>query len=122
MCGDLNTPRRELPHGEVISFARDPRGRLRPDRGQEWDDAELGVVPGLREIGFTDAFRSLHGYSERSPSWTWRQIAGHSGGWRIDHLFCSAELRPLSCVYHHAWREDGLSDHAALEADLELRA
>jgi exonuclease III len=104
----------------VISFARDSHGRLRRERGQEWDEAELGVVPGLRELGFTDAFRSLHGYSERSPSWTWNQVAGHAGGWRIDHLFCSWELRPLSCVYHHAWREDGLSDHAPLEAELEL--
>lgn len=119
-CGDLNVPRRELSDGEVISFARDSRGQLRRDRGQEWDEAELGVVPGLRDIGFADAFRSLHGYAERSPSWTWRQIAGHSGGWRIDHLFCSWELRPVSCTYHHAWREDGLSDHAPLEAELEL--
>ena len=119
LCGDLNIPRRELPDGEVISFARDSRGQLRRDRGQEWDEAELGVVPGLRELGFTDAFRALHGYAERSPSWTWRQIAGHGGGWRIDHLFCSWELRPRSCTYHHAWREDGLSDHAPLEAELE---
>ena len=34
LCGDLNIPRRELPDGEVISFARDSRGRLRPDRGR----------------------------------------------------------------------------------------
>ena len=65
LCGDLNIPRREFPDGEVISFARDSRGQLRRERGQEWDEAELGVVPGLREVGFTDAFRSLHGYSER---------------------------------------------------------
>jgi len=29
LCGDLNTPRRELPDGGVLSFARDSRGRLR---------------------------------------------------------------------------------------------
>lgn len=120
LCGDLNIPRRELPDGEVISFARDSRGVLRPERGREWDEAELGVVPGLGDLGFVDAFRSLHGYTDRSPSWTWRQIAGHGGGWRIDHLFCSWELRPVSCVYHHAWRDDGLSDHAPLEAEFEL--
>ena len=49
LCGDLNTPRRELENGEVMSFARDSRGVLRPDRGIAWDEAELGVVPGLRE-------------------------------------------------------------------------
>lgn len=118
LCGDLNTPRRELPGGETISFARDTRGRLRPERGQEWDRAELGVVPGLRELGYVDAFRSLHGYEAREPSWTWRRIAGHGGGWRLDHIFTSPALRPVACRYHHDWRERDLSDHSALEADL----
>jgi endonuclease/exonuclease/phosphatase family metal-dependent hydrolase len=121
VCGDLNTPRRELPGGEVMSFARDSRGRLRPERGPEWDAAELGVVPGLNDLGYADAFRSLHGYGAREPSWTWRQTAGHGGGWRLDHVFVSAELRPVSCTYHHDWRERGLSDHSALEAELVLR-
>ena len=118
LCGDLNTPRRELPDGQVISFARDSQGRLRSDRGPEWDDAELGIVPRLRELGYEDAFRSLHGYSKREPSWTWRRIAGHDGGWRLDHLFVSDELQPVAAVYHHDWREQGLSDHSALEVDL----
>ena len=119
LCGDLNTPRRELPDGRVISFARDTKGRLRPKRGVEWDAAELGVVPGLRELGFHDAFRFLHGYERREPSWTWRRVAGHGGGWRLDHLFASSELTPVACCYHHAWRDTELSDHSALEADLE---
>jgi exonuclease III len=118
LCGDLNTPRREQPDGTVWSFARDSRGRLREERAGFWDEAELGVVPGLRELGFRDAFRALHGYAERSPSWTFRRISGHGGGWRLDHVFCSAELEPRAARYHHDWRDDGLSDHAALEADL----
>jgi len=120
LCGDLNTPRRELPDGEVISFASDSNGRLRPERGTEWDVAELSVVPGLRELGYRDAFRSLHGYGSREPSWTWRRIAGHGGGWRLDHLFASRELQSVACRYHHDWRERDLSDHSALEADLEV--
>lgn len=119
LCGDLNTPRRELPDGEVLSFARDSRGRLRPDRGPEWDAAELGVVPGLRDLGYQDAFRALHGYAHREPSWTWQRVAGHSGGWRLDHLFASEALRPTAARYHHDWRDEGLSDHSALEVDLE---
>jgi len=118
LCGDLNTPRREEPDGTVLSFARDGRGRLRADRGAAWDAAELGVVPGLADLGFRDAFRAVHGYGVAAPSWTWRRIAGHGGGWRIDHLFASAELEPVAATYHHAWREEDLSDHAALEADL----
>jgi exodeoxyribonuclease-3 len=118
LCGDLNTPRRELPNGEVISFARDSRGRLRPGRGVDWDAAELGVVPGLRELGYRDAYRALHGYAMPEPSWTWKRIAGHSGGWRIDHIFASSQLRAVACRYHHPWRDRGLSDHSALEVDL----
>ena len=121
VCGDLNTPRRELDSGEVLSFARDSRGRLRPERGPEWDEAELGIVPGLRDLGYQDAYRSLHGYGSREPSWTWQRISGHGGGWRLDHLFISPELEPASCVYHHSWRDKGLSDHSALEADLARR-
>lgn len=118
LCGDLNTPRRELPDGKVISFARDSRGRLRPERGANWDAAELGVVPGLADLGYRDAFRALHGYAAKEPSWTWKRIAGHAGGWRIDHVFASSQLLPVACRYHHIWREQELSDHSALEADL----
>ncbi|MBV9535167.1 MAG: endonuclease/exonuclease/phosphatase family protein [Solirubrobacterales bacterium] len=121
LCGDLNTPRRELPDGTTISFARDSRGHLRPDRGPEWDAAELGVVPGLRDLGYRDAYRTLHGYGSRSPSWTWKTIAGHNGGWRLDHTFVSPALLPRACQYHHEWREQRLSDHSALETDLEQR-
>ena len=113
LCGDLNTPRREKPDGTVISFARDTHERLRPERGERWDSAELGVVPGLRELGFIDAFRAVHGYASKEPSWVWR----HGGGWRLDHVFASG-LEVEAAVYHHAWRDDGLSDHSALEADL----
>jgi exonuclease III len=118
ICGDFNVPRREHPDGTVISFARDSRERLRPERGAEWDAAELGVVPGLRDVGYQDAFRTLHGYARREPSWTFRRMAGHDGGWRLDHLFASAELEVLGARYHHAWRDEDLSDHAALEVDL----
>lgn len=119
LCGDLNTPRRELPDGTTISFAHDTHGRLRPERGPEWDAAELGIVPGLRDLGYRDAFRTCHGYASRSPSWTWKTIAGHDGGWRLDHTFLSPGLLPVACQYHHQWREQGLSDHSALETDLE---
>ena len=114
LCGDLNTPRREHPDGTVISFARDTHERLREERGERWDSAELGVVPGLRDLGFADAFRSLHGYDRKEPSWVFQ----HGGGWRLDHVFVSAELEPVAATYHHAWRDAGLSDHSALEVTL----
>ena len=116
LCGDLNTPRRELPSGEVISFARDSRGRLRPDRGTEWDDAELGVVPGLRDVGYEDAFEPCTAMRPRAEL----DMAAHSRpsrGWRLDHLFASKELRPVAAVYHHDWRDRG-SAITPLEVDL----
>jgi exonuclease III len=115
LCGDLNTPRREQPDGTVVSFARDSYGRLRPERGVPWDEGELGVVPGLRDLGFTDAFRALHGYAEREPSWVYRRWGG---GYRLDHVFTSAELEAVAAEYRHEWRDAGLSDHSALEVNL----
>jgi exonuclease III len=109
LCGDLNTPRREHPDGTVISFARDTRERLRPERGVRWDSAELGVVPGLRELGFTDAFAG-----DRQRTW----VFSHGGGWRLDHIFVSAELETDAATYHHGWRDAGLSDHSAVEVTL----
>jgi exonuclease III len=110
LCGDLNTPRREHPDGTVISFARDTRERLRPERGERWDNAELGVVPGLRDLGFTDAFAD-----DRQRTWVFR----HGGGWRLDHIFVSDELETVAATYHHDWRDAGLSDHSAVEVTLQ---
>jgi exodeoxyribonuclease III len=113
LCGDLNTPRRELPDGDVVTFAYDSAGRLRPERGVRWDRAERALVQGLRERGWVDAFRALHGYGARDASWTFPQ---DRGGWRLDHVFVEG-LRPISSAYAHDWRRAGLSDHSALVVD-----
>jgi exodeoxyribonuclease-3 len=115
LCGDLNTPRRELPDGDVVTFAYDSARRLRPERGERWDRAERALVHGLRERGWVDAFRALHGYGERSASWTFRE---NRGGWRLDHVLIDG-LRPVASAYAHDWRRAGLSDHSALVVDLE---
>jgi|SRR5215212_7428859 len=114
LCGDLNTPRRELPDGDVLTFAHDSAGRLRPDRGERWDSAERALVHDLRRDGWTDAYRALHGYGDRSASWT---FSGDRGGWRLDHVL-TLGLEPVACAYAHEWRRAGLSDHSALVADL----
>jgi|SRR4051794_11119129 exodeoxyribonuclease-3 len=116
VCGDLNTPRRELPDGDVMTFAYDSGGRLRADRGERWDRAERALVHGLRERGWVDAFRALHGYGGREASWT---FADDRGGWRLDHVLVQG-LRPVASAYAHDWRRAGLSDHSALVVDLDL--
>jgi serine/threonine-protein kinase len=67
----------------VWTFARDRYGRLREDRGERWDAAELAVIRGLQEHGFRDAFRALHGPERREPTWEWPRWGG---GYRLDHL------------------------------------
>jgi exonuclease III len=115
VCGDLNTPRREHPDGRVWTFARDRYGRLRSDRGERWDAAELALIKGLEDGGFRDAFRSLHGLEEREPSWVWQRWGG---GYRLDHLIVSREVQVPVCGYLHPWRDEGLSDHSPLVAHL----
>jgi exonuclease III len=109
LCGDFNTPRSERRDGTIITFARDRHGRLRPERGDRWDAAELGVLTGL----WPDAFRSLHGYEHKEISWNWPRFQ-HSG-YRLDHMFST--LTPARCEYVHDVRLSKLSDHSAMEAD-----
>jgi exonuclease III len=111
LCGDLNTPRRELADGTLLTFAHDSNGRLRPERGERWDRAERALV---RDLGWTDAFRVIHGYGTRDASWT---FSGDRGGWRLDHVLVDG-LRVVAAEYAHEWRRAGLSDHSALVVDL----
>jgi exodeoxyribonuclease III len=116
VLGDLNTPRKELPDGSVWTFARDRYGRLREERGERWDAAESALIRGLEPHGFRDAFRALNGFESKEPSWEWPRWGG---GYRLDHLIASAEVAVTACSYRHDWRrEDKLSDHSALVADL----
>ena len=115
LCGDLNTPRRELADGSVLTFAHDSAGRLRPERGERWHRAESALVHGLREQSWVDAFRALHGYGEREASW---RFPKDRGGWRLDHVLLHG-LRPVASAYAHDWRRAGLSDHSALVVDFE---
>lgn len=116
VCGDLNTPRREHPDGRVWTFARTRHGKLRPERGERWDQAELALIKGLEPFGFRDAFRAVHGYERRELSWQWQQWGG---GYRLDHLIASAEVTVSRIEYLHDWRQQaGLSDHSPLVAEL----
>jgi exonuclease III len=120
VVGDLNTPRREHPDRTVWTFARDRRGRLREDRGERWNAAESALIRGLDAHGFRDAFRELNGFDSKEPSWEWPRWGG---GYRLDHLIASAEVTVSACSYEHDWRrEDRLSDHSALVAQLSVRS
>jgi len=115
LCGDLNTPRKEHPDGRVWTFARDRYGRLRPERGERWDTAELALLRGLEAHGFRDAFRAIHGPELRELSWEWPRWGG---GYRLDHLIVSDDVEVGDVRYLHEWRRAGLSDHSPLYATL----
>ena len=115
LVGDLNTPRYESREGEITTFARTASGRLDPERGERHDAAELALIATLREHGWHDAFRTLHGYERRDRSWTY---PGMKFGYRIDHVMVR-DLRVAACEYVHAWREQRLSDHSAMWAEVQ---
>lgn len=112
LCGDFNSPRAETADGEVIPFT------IR--RGARARSAELRLMSGLREFGYRDCFRAANGYEVNAASWYWRQ-RGVSRGFRIDHVFASASLQASACWYEHRFREDRLSDHSPIVADITFR-
>ncbi len=110
LCGDLNTPRRDLPDGTVLTFAHESDGSVRPERGERWVDAERALVQTLRlEHGWRDPFL------DQGPQKTWQWPNG--GGWRLDHVL-TKDVEARAAIYVHEWREQGLSDHSALVAEL----
>jgi exonuclease III len=118
LCGDFNFPQRELPDGIVITFGE----RIRKDgsyhirRGYERQAvAEQGILTGLAAYDLHDVYRRLNGFTAQDHSWAARN-RGRSFGFRLDHILASQSLQPLECRYLHQLREDGLSDHSAIEA------
>jgi len=114
LVGDLNTPQYESREGEVRSFARTRAGAIRPTHGERHDRAELALIVGLRDAGYRDAFREVHGYSRRDRSWLY---PNGKMGWRLDHVITRG-LGVTDCEYEHSWREQRLSDHSAIWAEL----
>ena len=115
------------PSGQIVTWAQevdDASRRVRLVRrisggsGLRWDTAERNILSGLQVFGLRDAFRSLPGYEVDACSWVMRQ-KDHIRRRRFDHIFASDRLTTISCEYVTAWREDGLSDHAAIEAVFE---
>jgi exonuclease III len=115
VCGDFNTPAYESREGQIQTFARTRAGNIRPDYGERHDLAELLLIGELPARGWKDAFRALHGYEARDRSY---MFANRKFGWRLDHIVVSPGLEPVACEYLHGWREDGLSDHSGMWAEL----
>jgi hypothetical protein len=112
LCGDLNTPRRESPDGSVISFARHARA---PARGARH-------ALGRRRAGHRPPPRRAR-LRRRVPDGPRLRVEGAELGLAPRRRLAPRPrfvigLAVIDAVYHHGWRDDGLSDHSALEADL----
>ena len=115
LCGDLNTPRRELPDGTVWSFARDwqrtPAGGARGllGRGRARRRARPARPRLHRRVPRVARLRVARRRAGRGGS-------GHGGGWRLDHVLQPGRAGRRAVPPRMA--RTGLSDHSALEVDL----
>jgi endonuclease/exonuclease/phosphatase family metal-dependent hydrolase len=115
LLGDLNTPRRESPDGMLLTFAHNSDGSLRASRGERWDAAERALI---RTLGWTDAWRAVHGAEAKAVSWAWP----NGGGYRLDHVLVTPDIEVRAAEYLHDVRTAKLSDHSALVAELACPA
>lgn len=121
LCGDFNSPQVETIEGKVITWGQKilKNGQVvianKYGRGNAWDKGERNVIKGLAEDDLPDMFRLLNGYKKNEFSWILSRKGKIIARRRFDHIFASKELHPKSCTYLHDFRENGLSDHSAIE-------
>ncbi len=108
LTGDLNSPSSESRDGHIVTWTFRGQNRSLNDRV---DRAQRDVLVGLARHDLSDVYRKLHGYGANEYSWYSRS----GQGFRVDHVFASTALGPRSCQYLHPLRDNGLSDHSALE-------
>ena len=130
LTGDFNSPKAELETGEVITWGQKinasgvVRMAVNPKwkddcSAERWDSAERNIIQNHTQLGMHDAFRSLNDYQDQSGSWFINRKNLQLGR-RYDHVFCSNEIKPIHCYYDHKPRENKLSDHSPVIAELSL--
>ncbi len=128
------TGRKYIFHDAVVSVAA--RWKRRPalllgDTNTGWPrlDEEVpcfgpreeAFLESIDSLGWTDAFRHLHG---RARAYSWYSPNG-GNGFRLDQAFLNPRLLPTLRRASYVWaggRASGLSDHAALLVDLSESA
>lgn len=89
---------------------------MRGGDAARWDRADRNVLRGLETFGFSDAYRSTMGWEARECSWIARRN-GSEFPRSFDHAFTSDAVEVEGVRYLHGAREEGLSDHSALELE-----
>ena len=114
LTGDFNEPKLFRESGQIVTFGEDPH----EDGGtSRWTNGVLSVLDGESQHGLRDAYRDLHGFQTPTP------VTYHTGANPrcYDHTFVSRHFNVLKCGYYHEWREQRLSDHSPMWANLGLR-
>lgn len=126
MNGEIITcGQRELADGSWVVKDRGWRDLQRRVYAEKrWDVAERNIMEGWPNGGLRDVYRALHvragGAYKPDKSWLTRRGRKEFER-RFDHMFACSKLEPLHCGYLHQFREQGLSDHSAVEAVLKFR-
>ncbi|BAI62286.1 conserved hypothetical protein [Methanocella paludicola SANAE] len=122
LCGDFNTPQKELPDGKIITWGQYEKANgdyaLCKYWGKRWDKGERNVLEGLAQFDLADVYRKLNGYVTRDFSW-YTKRRGKRIGRRFDHVFASSSLKVKECRYLHELRRKGLSDHSPIEVTFQ---
>jgi exonuclease III len=118
LCGDFNSPQHETPEGRIITWGEKIKSTgevtIIPLRAR-WDAGERSVLQGLAAFDMPDVFRALNGYEAEAYSW-FHTTKHRTTKRRFDHIFASQALNAVECRYLTHLVDDGLSDHAAIEA------
>jgi endonuclease/exonuclease/phosphatase family metal-dependent hydrolase len=107
LCGDFNTPQAEDDEG-VTTWAS-----AHPEFRDEWEAAERSILthPTMRDV-----------YREHHPPGKPYLASHFTRGIprRYEQIYATPELSSVRCRYLTDWLAKGLSDHAAVEAELVL--
>ena len=101
LCGDINTGKRKIDQVAATFYCY-----------KQFEQLETSAK-------LTDAWRAIHGDKRE---YSWYSNKPHCNGFRIDHFFVSAQLKPRikDCYYNHSIRErkEKVSDHSMMVLEL----
>ena len=117
LCGDFNSPKKELIDGRTIVWGQRLKrdGTIETPGDPRWAQGERLVIRDLEAFDMQDIYRKLNGWDAEDYSWVLKRKGKVVSQRRFDHVFLSGDLGASSCQYLHEFRLGELSDHSAIE-------
>jgi len=101
LCGDINTCKRRIDEDGASFYC-----------SEQFEQLETSAK-------LPDTWRALHGDKRE---YSWYSNKPYCNGFRIDHFFVSAQLKPkiVDCYYNHSIRDQKVkvSDHSMMVLEL----